>query len=305
MRIFVSGATGVVGRRVVPLLLAAGHRVTAVGRSPDAHKHLKSIGATPVQADLFDPSALRTAVDGHDAVINLATHMPSSSVAMLFQQAWRLNSRIRTIGVRNLVDAALACGVSRFIQESFALAYADHGDEWITEDEPLEPARYNATVVDAERSVDRFNQSGGTGVVLRFAAFYGPDAMQMESYIQTLRWGWAGLPGGASCFISSISHDDAASAVVAALNANAGAYNVVDDVPLRREEYFGSLARELKLQPPRFFPPWTAPLFGALGDTLARSLRLSNQKFRAETGWLPKWPSVREAWPLVLAERLQ
>ena len=152
-----------------------------------------------------------------------------------------------------------------------------------------------------DQSAD-FCAQGHTGVVLRFAAFYGPDAMQVRSYIDGLKWGWALLPGGPNRFISSISHDDAASAVVAALEAPQGIYNVADDQPVRRARYFELLACNLGLNSPNFVPEWATPLFGSVGQVLSRSLRLSNAKLRKATRWTPRFPSVREGWPAMLRD---
>src|SRR5262245_19229925 len=301
MRIFFTGATGVIGRRAVPLLVAQGHAVTAVARNPEARKRLEHTGATAVAADLFDRAALTRAVAGHDAIVNLATHMPDAAWKMVFRRAWRQNDRMRTEGVANLVEAARANRVATFIQESFALTYPDRGDDWIDETTPLAPADYNRTVLDAEASVARFSADGGTGVVLRFAAFYGADAMQVRSYIDGLRKGWAVLPGGPHGYISSVSHDDAAAAVVAALAAPAGAYTVGDDEPVRRTVFFGALASALGLPQPRFLPAWATVLVGSVGSAMARSLRLANRKLKDATGWTPGFPSVREGWPAVVA----
>lgn len=131
MRIFVSGATGVIGRRVVPLLLAQGHSVTAVAHNTPSPSGM--VRATFVPVDLFDLDALKRAVAGHDAIINLATHMPSATWKMLFRSAWRLNDRIRSEAVANLVEAALCTGIGTIVQESFALTYPDRGDNWIDE----------------------------------------------------------------------------------------------------------------------------------------------------------------------------
>lgn len=302
MRIFITGATGVIGRRVVPLLLAKGHEVTVATRR-NSRRSLPWTGEVRVvPADLFDPTTLAPAVQGHDAVVNLATRMPSSSTKMLFRSAWRANDRIRRLGSRNLVEAALATDVRCLVQESFAPTYPDRGDDWIDESVPLEPAAYNRTVLDAEGSAHRFSAAGRSGVTLRFAAFYGPDSGQLKDFIGMLQKGWAPLPGGPSRFISSVSHDDAATAVVAALDARPGEYNVVDDEPVRREVYAGTLASLLGASPPRFPPGWATPLFGAVGELLARSLRISNRKLRAETGWRPRYPSVREGWVATLRE---
>ncbi len=302
MKIFLTGATGVVGRRVVPMLIEAGHEVTAVGRSPEKRAQLTKAGARAVDVSLFDAEALRDVLKGHEVVINLATHIPRT-MSMFRRSAWRENDRVRSEGARNLVDAAMATGVKRLIQESFAPVYPDRGDEWIDETTPIHPVRYNATVADAEASVEKFTRAGGTGIVLRFGGFYGPDARHVHDLLPLIRKGWAPMPSDPRAFISSISHDDAATAVVAALNARAGVYNVTDDEPVTRREFFDSLATVVGARPPRIPPKWMAPIAGSLGRMLARSQRISNRKFRAETGWAPKYRSVREGWETAVTER--
>ncbi len=118
--------------------------------------------------------------------------------------------------------------------------------------------------------------------------------------IRLVRKGWAPLPGAADAYVSSVSHDDAASAVFAALTLPAGTYNVVDDEPLVRSVYFGLLAQELGVPPPRLQPAWTTRLFGSLGELLARSQRISNRRLRKATGWTPAYPSMRQGWRAVL-----
>jgi nucleoside-diphosphate-sugar epimerase len=295
MRVFIAGATGVVGRRLVPALVGAGHAVTALARTTAKRDALARAGATPSDASLFDSAALGRAVARHDVVINLATHIPSAT-RMLLPGAWRENSRVRREGSANLAAAALAGGASRYIQESFALIYRDSGDRWIDETAPVATARYNRAVLDAEAATDRFTQRGGAGVVLRFAGFYGPDSPQLHDLLKYVRKGFAPLPGAADAFFSSVSHDDAATAAVAALNVPTGIYNVVDDEPLRRREYVDALAAAIGVRPPRLMPRWMTPLFGSLGETLARSLRISNRKLRKAAGWSPKYPSVREGF---------
>ena len=300
MRIFLTGATGVIGRRALPLLIGAGHSVTAVVRRPQSHAELVRAGATPIEVDLFAADAVRKAVAGHDAVVNLATHMPAGYRAFL-PGAWAENDRVRRFASANLVDAAMATGATRFIQESFAPVYPDRGDQWIDERTPIAPVRYNRMVADAERSAERFSGSGGAGVVLRFAMFYGPDSWFTRDLIGYVRRGWAPIPGVADAYTSLVSHEDAAAAVVAALGVPPGTYNVVDDEPLRRREFFDSLAGVLGVAPPRLPPPWLKYLFGSLGEMLARSLRISNRKLRDACGWAPRYPSMREGWPAVVA----
>lgn len=301
MKVFVTGATGVVGCRAVPLLLKAGHEVSAAVRSAERGAPLARLGARPLVVDLFDRPALERALAGHDAVVNLATHMPGSMLRSLLPGAWRENDRLRRDASRLLVDAALARGVGRFVQESFAPVYPDRGDAWIDEDVPIEPTRYNRTVADAEASARRFAASGdAAGVVLRFAAFYGADAFQSKAMIEAVRRGFAPLPGRPEAFFSSVSHDDAATAVVAALGLPAGAYDVTDDEPLRRRAMTEIIAAGLGVAPPRPLPPWVAKLAGSLGELMSRSLRISNRKLRAASGWAPRWPSLREGWPAML-----
>jgi len=281
MRILVTGGSGVVGRRAVPLLRTAGHDVTAVGRN----------------LNLLDRDAVRRAVEGNDVVINLATHMPSSSLKMALPGAFRENDGIRKFGSANLVDAAVAAGVKRFIQESFAPVYPDRGDAWIDESTPLDPLRFNRTIVDAEANARRFPES----VVLRFAAFYGPDSFVTIDMMKFTKKGFLPLPGAPGAFASCLSHDDAASAVVAALRLAPGVYNVVDDEPVTHRDFADTLADALGVPHPKLPPRWMTPLFGAPGRMLTRSLRISNQKLRG-SGWRPRWRSVREGWKATISE---
>ncbi|HEY9226361.1 MAG TPA: NAD(P)-dependent oxidoreductase [Gemmatimonadaceae bacterium] len=302
MRIFLTGATGVIGRRVVPLLVDAGHSVTAIGRSPSKRANLERQGATAVDVDMFDADALRAVLGGHDAVVNLATHMPATTTRMMFRRQWRENDHIRREGSAALAEASIAAGVGRFVQESFAPVYESGGDRWIDETWPLRPVAYNQTVLDAERSATRFADRGGTGVILRFAGFYGGDSKFLREMVGMVAKGWSPLPGPPSAFVSSISHDDAATAVLAALGVKSGAYNVTDDEPLRHDEWVNSLADALGLAPPKPLPKWITRLGGSVMELLSRSHRMSNTKLRDTTGWAPRWPSVRQGFRAMAPE---
>ncbi len=130
----------------------------------------------------------------------------------------------------------------------------------------------------------------------------GADAWQKRQAIRLARRGWAAMPGPPDAYVSSVSHEDAAAAVVAALDAPAGVYNIADDEPLRRREFFDALARALGVDPPKPPPVWMTFFLGSVGEMLARSLRISNRKLREETGWAPKFPSLRHGWPAVIGE---
>lgn len=197
---------------------------------------------------------------------------------------------------RNLAQAAAATGVQRFVQESFAPIYADADDQWITEKFAVKPAAYNRAVLDAESAATGFAASvpGRTGVVLRFGLFYGADSEFTRDMLRAARKGFAMAMGSRDGFVSTISHDDAATAVVAALEAPSGIYNVVDDEPLTRRDFYAALAAVAGAPPPRFPPSWLWRLFGSIGETLARSQRISNAKFKSATQWQPAYRSARE-----------
>jgi nucleoside-diphosphate-sugar epimerase len=303
VKIFVTGATGVVGRHLVPRLVQAGHQVTAIGRTQKSRDELAAAGAHGVGVDLFDREAVKRAVAGQDTVINLATHMPASIWRMFLPGAWKENDRIRRDASAILVDAALAGRVRRFIQESFAPIYAPGGDRWLDETWPQAAARYNRTVLDAERSAARFTEAGGTGIVLRFASFYGPDDFA-RTFVRSIRGGWSPLPGSPDAYFSSISHEDAASAVMAVLGGGtrAGTYNVTDDEPLRRREYVEGVAAMLGVRKIRYTPRWVARIGGTVLELLSRSQRMSNAKLERETGWRPIFRNAVEGWRETLSQ---
>ncbi|HET6952671.1 MAG TPA: NAD(P)-dependent oxidoreductase [Acidimicrobiales bacterium] len=296
-RIFVAGATGVLGRRAVARLVAAGHDVTGIARTTPKQTELERLGATPVTVDLFDPAALTAAVTGHDIVCNLATAIPVGDEAA-GPSAWAVNDRIRREGARHLADAALAGGARRYVQESIALLYADGGDDLLEEDAPLSPTAITGSALAAEGTAASFAEHGGAGIVLRFGMFYGPDSGHTIEAIEATRAGRPAEVGPAGAYRSPVTTDDAASAVVAALGVPSGIYNVVDDRPLPRREYVDALARALGVAPPVPpsldvpLPPGYAPL--------AWSQRVSNARFREATAWRPGSPSAGEGWHAVV-----
>ena len=300
MRILITGATGVIGRRVVPALRARGHELTAVARSTARLTALAQPGVSALALDLFDPPAVRQALRGRDVVINLATHVPPNSRAFL-PGAWRQMDRVRREGSAIIAEAAKAVGAPRYVQESFAPIYPDGGANWVTEATPPRPAHYNRSVLDAEASALRFASGGGEAVILRFAFFYGPNDAFSDQLVAMARAGWLPLLGRPDAYFPMVTHDDAAAAVVAAVEAPAGTYNVVDDQPFTHRGIADALGRILGTRPPRLLPAWLAKLGGSLGETLARSLRVSNAKLRGATGWTPAVPNVEDGLRRVAA----
>ena len=303
VNIFVSGGTGVVGSRAVRLLVEDGHRVSVLARSPSKGSALEDLGASPVYAGLFEPDKLGDAIPGHHAVVNLATHIPRSFVKMGTPGAWSENDRIRREGSRNLVDAASNSGIEVYIQESITFGYPDCGDEWIDETIEWSAASNLRSAQEAESQAERFTNSGKKGIVLRFALFYAADSSHTEDTARMARRGIYPAVGRKDAYQSSIHADDAARAVVAALSAPAGTYNVGDDEPLTRRDAAEAISKVLGVGTLKIPPTWLAKLGGSKAATLARSQRVSNRKFKQATGWSPKYLSLREGWKEV-AEQL-
>lgn len=300
MKVFVAGATGVLGNRAVRQLVDAGHAVTGIARSDAAADQLRDAGATSARVDLFDAAAIADAVSGHDAVLNLATSIPPASKAMR-PGAWSMNDKIRTEGSCILVDAALATGAQRYVQESIAFIYPDSGDHWIDESTALDSPKYTRSTLEAEAQAARFTAAGGAGVVLRFGMFYGAASSHTEDFVRLARHRVAANLGSRDGYMSSVHLDDAAAAVVAALAAPAGTYNIVDDEPMKRGDYFDALADAFGLPHARLGMSAIGKLGGSKAATLTRSERVSNAKFKAGTGWAPAYPSAREGYLQVAA----
>jgi nucleoside-diphosphate-sugar epimerase len=282
----------------VPLLVAAGHDVSALARSDARAELVRALGATPVRVDMFDAGALRHAVAGHEVVCNLATHIPSPG-RMMTPGAWAENDRIRVEASRNLVDAALAAEARHLVQESVTFLYRDGGDEWIDESSPVDAVANLRSAAVAESEAARVTAAGATGVVLRFASFYGPDSDSTLGMIKLARRRIA-VGAAPDAYVSSVTTDDAAAAVAASLSAPAGIYNVGDDEPVTRRQFFAALADALGVRPPLVAPAGLAKLGGTKASVLTRSQRVSNRLFVETTGWKPVSPTVREGWPMVL-----
>lgn len=301
MKVFVAGATGVIGWRAVRELVAAGHDVSGVARTDAKAELLSALSASPVRIDVFDAAAVLRATEGFDAVINLATHIPAVSQAWR-TAAWKQNNRLRSEASANLAGAAIEHG-ARFVQESITFPYADAGAAWITEASAFDVTAMVQSVLDAEASAARVTASGGVGVVLRFAMFYGPDSAHTIQAVHAARRGVAASVGPRDAYQSFINTDDAATAVAAALATPPGTFNVVDDEPLPRVDAWGALGealgKRLRFPPPKVM---LTALGGSKANMLERSQRVSNGALRAATRWAPSVPSVCEGWLRVVKE---
>jgi nucleoside-diphosphate-sugar epimerase len=303
MKVFVAGATGVLGRPTVRALVEAGHEVRGTARGDEKSGLLRSLGAEPVAVDLFDPEAVKTAVAGTEAVVNFATKIPPI-IRMRWKGAWKENDRLRTEASRVLVDAALVAGAGVYLQESITFIYRDAGDTWLDEGSPLSISWVALqSMMNGERETERFSGGGGRGISLRYSGFYAQYAQSTLDSIRMARRRLLPVAGDGSNYFSSIHVDDAAAAAVAALGAPAGVYNVSDDEPLRMRDYGRALTDAFGFKPPRRVPKWLLRLVGG-GPVkyILSSQRVSNERFKKITGWSPKYPSAREGYQQIAAE---
>lgn len=297
--IFFTGSSGVLGRAAIPRLIGAGHRVTALAHGSESAAIASALGADPVQVDIFDQDAIRDAMDGATVVAHFATSIPIG-MDVTRRSAWAMNDRLRLEGTRNLIRAAEAVGVGRFIFESIALAYADGDDRWIDESSPFVPvAHMMESAVAAEEMVRNFQ---GDSVNLRFGRLYGPGNAS-EALIESTRDRKMPIVGSGHNYFSNIHSADAGRATAAAINVLPGDYNIVDDEPLTQRQLAESLADLLSAKRPRRLPyPLARIILHQAARVLTVSQRVSNQRFRDASGWAPTFPSAIDGLAQILRE---
>ncbi len=305
MRVFVAGASGAIGVRLVPQLIDRGHEVIGTFRSPGNAERVRALGAEPIALDLLDPRAVRTAVleAEPDAIVHQATALADLRDFRHFDRSFAQTNRLRTEGTDALLTAAREAGVRRFVAQGYASAlYERVGGPVKTEDDPLDPTPVPAMreTVSAMRYLDE-TVSGAGGIVLRYGGFYGaPDDGLLEPVRKRL-FPIVGDGGGVSSFIHL---DDAAAATVLALeHGGAGAYNIVDDEPAPAREWLPVLAGVLGARPPRHVPRWLARLVAgeAVVMMATESRGASNAKAKRELGWELRHPSWRQGFAAAYA----
>jgi nucleoside-diphosphate-sugar epimerase len=304
MRVFVAGASGVLGRATVPLLVAAGHEVTGMTRSAEKANGIREAGADAIVCDVYEAERLRegVATAAPEVVVNLLTALPQRYNR---RGDWlEATNRLRFEGTRNLVAAARAAGARRLVAESIAFAYRAEGERVKDEGAPIEDrSGPGVAVADMERQV---LESRLDGVVLRYGFLYGPgthfDRGNQEAVeVERRRFPIVGAGTGTFSFLHAA---DAGVATLAAVERGApGAYNVVDDEPAPVSEWLPVYAAALGAKPPRRVPVWLARL--AAGREIAEGaieLRgASNAKAKRELGWEPSHPSWREGFAEALS----
>lgn len=277
----------------MPALLAAGHDVTVLTRNDENAATVAAMGARSREADLFDVDALTAAYDGADAVVNLATHRPVGYDAVR-PGAWRRHDRLRTSGTRSVVEAARRAGVRRVVQESVTYVYADSGDDWIDEDSRIEITVATEPAAVAESAVSDYSCDSRTGVVLRFGMIVGDDPMTRF----WLRAAGDGRPVGVGSpenWRHVVHTDDLGAAVVAALGAPTGIYNV-GAAPVRTSELVAGYAAFAGVPDGGFLGPVLRRLAGRRIEPMTRSLRVRGDRFAGVTGWTPVRPVFEPGW---------
>ena len=300
MRVFVAGASGAIGSRLVPQLIDHGHDVLGTATSEPGVERVRSAGVEAVRLDLLDPAAVRrTVLEAQpDAVVHQATALANVSFSRNLDRTFTQTNRLRTEGTNALLTAAREAGVDRFVAQSFASARYRRVGGWVkTEDEPLDPdpipstRESNAAMRYLEEAV-----TGAGGIVLRYGVFYGADN---DGLIRPVRKRQFPIVGDGAGVSSWIHLDDAAAGTVLALeHGEPGIYNIVDDDPAPVREWLPVLADALGAPPPRRVPVWFARLFAGSAAVMmgTESRGASNAKAKRELGLTLRHPTWRDGF---------
>jgi nucleoside-diphosphate-sugar epimerase len=300
MRVFVAGASGAIGRHLVPQLIEKGHEVIGTYKSAGNADRLRALGAKPVALDLLDANAVRKAVLAAepDAIVHQATALADLKDFKHFDRSFALTNRLRTEGTDALLAAAREAGVRRIVAQSYAsIRYIRAGGPVKTEDDPLEsapPPAMRETYAAMGYLDESVTRAGG--IVLRYGTFYGDANDALLEPIGKRQFPIVGDGGGISSFIHL--YDAAAATVLALDHDGPGIYNIVDDEPAPLREWLPLLASVLEAKPPRRVPAWLARLFaGDAGVMMATEARgASNSKAKRELGWTLRHPSWRQGF---------
>jgi nucleoside-diphosphate-sugar epimerase len=305
MRVFVAGASGAIGTRLVAQLIDRGHEVIGTSRSPANAERVRALGAEAVVLDLLDPQAVRKAIleSQANAIVHQATALADARFSRNPDRTFAQTNRLRTEGTDALLAAAREAGVRRFVAQSFAsMRSAREGGMIKTEDDPLDPTPVAGTQETnaAMRYLEQAALEAG-GIALRYGGFYGAAN---DGLLPPVRKRQFPIVGSGDGVFSFIHLDDAAAATVLALDHDGPAiYNIVDDEPAPVREWLPVLAEALGAKPPRHVPRWVARLFGGQAGVMmgTESRGASNAKAKRELGWTLRYPSWREGFAVAYA----
>jgi 2-alkyl-3-oxoalkanoate reductase len=306
MRVFVAGASGAIGRPLVPRLVAAGHEVTGTTRSEERAEAVRAAGARAAVCDALDADALRAAVEENapEVVVHQLTALPHRFDPR-DKEIYAGTNRLRTEGTRNLIDAARAAGARRLVCQSIAFAYAPAARPEVMDEEARLAFGSPPPFGDGIRAIDEMERAvlgadGLEGLVLRYGWFYGPGTFYAEdgSMAHDVRKRRFPVIGKGTGLFSFVHVDDAASATVAAVERGApGIYNVVDDEPAPQREWLPAYAEAVGARKPLRVPVWVARLVvGKIATLAGVQPGASNAKAKRELGWEPRWRSWRDGF---------
>jgi nucleoside-diphosphate-sugar epimerase len=300
MRVFVAGASGALGRRLVSQLVERGHEVIGTHNSPDTAERVRALGAQPVQLDLLNATAVREAVldAAPDAVVHQATALTNLKDFKHFDRSFAQTNRLRTEGTDNLLAAARVAGVDTFVAQSYASAfYARVGGPVKSEDDPLDgdPVPAMRETVAAMRYLDETVRAAG-GITLRYGGFYGDPDDALVAAVRKRVFPIVGDGNGYTSFIHL--HDAAAATVLAIERGGSGNYNIVDDEPAPAREWLPVIAEIVGAKPPRRVPRWLARLFAGEAPVMmgTESRGASNAKAKRELGWTLRYGTWRDGF---------
>jgi len=313
MKVFVAGATGAVGKRLIPLLVARGYDVVAMTRSPEKVDSLNAAGVKPIVADGLDRTAVMEAVmkAEPEVVIHQMSSLTGIKSFKRFDKEFELTNRLRTEGTNHLLEATRAAGARRLIAQSFGnWNYERTGTGRKGEEDPLDPKppANQRRSIQAIRHLEQavMGADGFEGVVLRYGNFYGPGTGfaldgDLVKLVRKRNLPIVGDGGGVWSFIHM---DDAATATIAAIATAPGVYNVVDDEPAPVAEWLPDLARAIEAKSPRRVPVWLGRLaIGEVGVSMMTHIRgASNAKAKREIGWTPSFKSWRDGFRMGLGD---
>lgn len=296
MRVFVAGATGVLGRRLLRRFRERGHRVIGLARSAENEATIGSLGGEPRRGDLFDVESIVRAAKGVDVVIRAATAIPRS--VRFRPKDWAVNDRIRREGTRSLTEAAARIGATMYIQEGIVWIAQPETGEAFDEASPVAPRLWYESAADAESIAHEAGRRHGFQVAtLRYGMFYGADAAQTRLMGESLLRRRLPILGRGDAVWSCIHLDDAAGAIVAAAEAGrSGLWHVVDDRPVTMAEFLRTFAAAVEAPEPKHAPAWLARLFVGRSAVsfLTASTRTTSAAIRRDLGWAPRFPTIRE-----------
>jgi nucleoside-diphosphate-sugar epimerase len=304
VRVFVQGATGVLGRRLVRDFSAAGHEVVGLARNARGEAAVRAAGGTPAKADVFDAASLASAAAGANTVVRAATHIPAK--ARVGPRDFAENARLRTEGTKALLAAAVRVGASTYLQEGIVWVASPPDGSAFDEDAPPQANAVTESMIEAEELAGMLAAEGKiTATTLRLGNLYAPEAWHTRAFAERLRARRLPVVGDGEAPFAVLHADDASAAfVAAAASPRSGIYHVMDDAAVPIGDLLREFARLLGAPAPGRVPKWLARLAAGrfTADFLTTPMRTTNARFKQAFRWQPRYPTYRETLASIVAQ---